>query len=86
MKYKPCCGRRCVLGNCPTQASGGCYCLCSLKDHESQLEDLISGRCHRQGNCIIYKPGFIATPNDFEVQNDTKELEKVRAKIKEYEI
>jgi hypothetical protein len=32
MKYKPCCGRRCLLYRCETQESGGCSCVCRLVD------------------------------------------------------
>lgn len=86
MKYKPCCNKICCLGSCEVQAQGGCYCLCRLKDYESQLIDLIEGECHRNNGCVIYKPGLKITPNAFEKENDEKELKKVREKIKEYEI
>lgn len=43
MKYKSCCNRRCLLANCVTRESGGCYCVCSIMDHILTLEDLING-------------------------------------------
>jgi len=43
MKYKPCCGSRCLLGYCETRENGGCYCVCRLIDHIHTLEGLING-------------------------------------------
>lgn len=87
MKYKPCCNARCLVGGCKTQESGGCYCLCRLKDAEQTCLRLLSGECYRFGPGIIYKPGRIATPLEGDEKEKTEcELYEIRERIKTYEI
>lgn len=86
MKYKSCCGRRCLLGSCETRDVGGCYCVCCLKDLESSLTNIISGSTYRQGNGIIYIPGREIPLKGKEKEETLKELDEVREKLKKYEI
>jgi hypothetical protein len=87
MKYKPCCSKRCLLGRCEIRENGGCYCLCSLKDHENTLLSLLDGTSYRFENGIIYDPNRIPSPlGGFERKNAEELLERVRAKIKTYEV
>ncbi len=86
-KYKPCCGRRCLLGSCETRESGGCYCLCRLKDHENTLNDLLSGKVFQKDVGIIYIPNKTQIPLTGEEREEIiKKLEKLKIKLKEYEI
>lgn len=86
-KYKPCCGRICGLGGCQTQEDGGCYCLCRLKDKEQMLLSLLDGTSYQVNGAVIYEPGRVKTPaGGFFKENYLRELEKVRERIKTYEI
>jgi hypothetical protein len=53
MKYKPCCGRRCLLANCQTRDNGGCYCVCRIKDNIEILESTIRGEMLEMGSLFI---------------------------------
>jgi hypothetical protein len=87
MKYKPCCGKRCMLGNCKTREDGGCYCLCHLKDHEAMILSLLDGTSKRYGDGIIFNPNVEAIPLEGDEKEKTQEeLEKVKLQIKEYEV
>ena len=85
--YKPCCGKRCMVGGCEIRDAGGCYCVCRLKDHESTLLDLLDGSAYAEGTCIIHAPCKKALPlNGFEKEHREKQLKSVREKLKTYEI
>lgn len=87
IKYKPCCDKICALFGCETQKSGGCYCLCRLKDHESDLIHILEGKSYLQGDYIVYVPTRKPSPLKGQEKEDILiKLEKVRKKIKEYEI
>jgi len=78
---------RCGVGGCKTRESGGCYCLCRLKDRESMLLSLLDGTSYRINDGVVYEPGRIPTPvRGFEKDNTLKELEQVREKIKSYKL
>lgn len=92
MKYKPCCGRRCLLGNCETRESGGCYCVCQLVDHINTLEQLIKRE-------IVSPNVWFGSKEDTEkYYRENKEkcdkyiaeapalLEKAKKRLKKYEI
>jgi hypothetical protein len=85
-KYKPCCGRRCPLGNCETREEGGCYCLCRLKDAESSYLSLLAGSSYRYSGAQIYVSGKTFPLSDDEKKEYHSGLEQIREKIKDYEI
>lgn len=79
MKYKPCCGMRCMLGNCETRDSGGCYCTCRLVDYIHHLErDLLNH------SPILYF-GKEKEAREKYLKQVPKLLEEARARLKEYE-
>lgn len=84
IKYKPCCAKRCLLGNCETRDSGGCYCVCSLKDLESSLISQLSGNSFRKGDAIIYIPGHLTEVSEEEKNKIQQELQLVRDKLRKY--
>ena len=86
-KYNGCCDKVCALGYCETRELGGCYCLCRLKDKEVMLLSLLDGSSYRVEDAVVYRPGIIPTPvGGFERINVLKELERVRERIKTYEV
>lgn len=85
-KYKPCCGRRCLLSKCATRDQGGCYCLCRLKDREGTILSLLAGRFYRRCGGIIYDHNRKPIPLEGEERDRVlKDIEAIRAKIKTYE-
>lgn len=75
-----------MLGSCKTREAGGCYCVCSLKDYENTLVNLLEGKACRYGIGIIYNPNREPTPLTGEEKEKTlKELDEVRSKLKDYE-
>lgn len=44
MKWKPCCDKRCCVGNCEIREAGGCYCVCRLYDRLNHLNNVQNGR------------------------------------------
>ena len=87
MKYKSCCKRSCLLYSCETREAGGCHCVCQLKDQESILERLLSGRMRKEGACITFVPGREEVPLEGMEKEDTQErLDECRKKLKEYEV
>lgn len=85
MKYKPCCGRRCLLASCKTREAGGCYCLCRLKDMEGSLISMLKGHSYRCGPGVIYQPGRNVPLEGEEKEKVIQDLEKVRQMFKKYE-
>ena len=55
-KYKPCCGKRCLLGNCKHRESGACYCCCRLLHEINELQSVISGITLYDGRCFVFFP------------------------------
>lgn len=80
LKYKPCCGRRCLNFTCETRENGGCYCLCRLIDYIHTLEDII----HDRG--VIKYGRIYLLPGSFEkFKENMNEEEKIeREKEKEW--
>lgn len=86
-KYKPCCGRRCLLGICQTRAEGGCYCLCRLKDYEDECLSISEGRSYRSNGAVVYLPNRKPIPlTGVDKDKVEKNLQQIREKIKTYEI
>lgn len=86
MKYKPCCDSVCLLSYCETREAGGCYCVCRIKDSESSLISELKGETFRQREARVYVPGR-GIPLEGDVEEKVlEELQKVREKLKEYEI
>lgn len=56
MKYNPCCDKRCLVHGCQIREEGGCYCLCRLMDHLSQIKSASLGHTIYQGGGIIFYP------------------------------
>ena len=100
MKYKACCERRCLLAGCEIELNGGCYCACRISDKISSLESIIQGRTiYNNGACVYISDSY---SRDLHIKNMTKEtkdaylrfkneeaqliLEKMKIKMKEYEI
>ena len=86
-KYKPCCGRRCLVLGCKSQEAGACYCLCRLIDQEFTIKALLNGTSYAHKGGIIYEPSRTPSPlTGDEKQEREKQLESVREKIKTYEL
>jgi hypothetical protein len=85
-KYKGCCGKRCMVHGCKIKDSGGCYCVCRLKDAENQCLNLLDGQSYRQNGGIIYVPGRYQPLEGDERKETETQLENIRSRLKEYEI
>ena len=92
MKYKPCCGRKCLNGYCEIRDNGGCYCACRLSDYINTLKKLIDGT---QVHANMYFPDPIATQQFYEknkeecdrhISKAPIELEKALIEFKKYEL
>lgn len=99
MKYKPCCGRRCMVAKCETKEQGACYCICRMHDSLRNLESIVEGRTLYDGIGMQYIPDDAYRQKIFhswslEKQDIFKKfqkeaptlIEKYKAKLKEYEI
>jgi hypothetical protein len=99
MKYKPCCGKRCMVAGCETKEQGACYCICRMHDQIRDLERIIEGRTLYDGIGMQYIPNdqFRQQVLDSwsDVEKETLRLFKLEApnlilkfkeKLKEYEI
>jgi hypothetical protein len=85
MKYKPCCGTRCLLGNCDTREAGGCYCVCRLVDAKHSCEKVLDGSMFVKNNALIYVPGHYTDLTEEERANALHDLEEINLKLKDYE-
>jgi len=99
MKYKPCCGKRCMVAGCKTKEQGACYCICRMHDQISHLESIIEGRTIYDGIVMQYIPDNAYRQKVLdswtEVEKETLRLFKLEApslilkfkkKLKEFEI
>lgn len=86
MRYKACCNSVCLIGNCKTRDAGGCYCVCRLKDYEDTLLSVLEGSSFWEGGGFIYEPARCRPPEGEEKEKTLAELQKVREKLKDYEI
>jgi hypothetical protein len=100
MKYKPCCGKRCLLANCKTREEGGCYCVCRLWDHIHDMQNIIDGWSFAgAGRGIVYIPdevtrksyvnGLTETQREemerFKNEEAPKRLKELQERLKKYE-
>ena len=86
IKYKKCCDKICALRLCETRESGGCYCLCRLKDLEQDLMDELEGSSYRCCEFIVRDPRREGTLSESEKEKRLKALESVRERIKCYQV
>lgn len=100
MKYKPCCEIRCLVHGCKTREQGACYCICKLHDSISHLESIIEGRTLYDGIGFQYIPDDEyrkkiynswseekkQTFTEFRDVEASKLIQKLKDKLKEYEI
>ena len=94
MKYKPCCDRRCLKGNCQTRDHGGCYCVCRIIDAIGGLELAVEGRMVAGGSVYIpdtaerlaYIERHKAQEIDFRENVAPQLLRDYKNKLKEYYI
>jgi hypothetical protein len=75
-----------MLGGCKTRDSGGCYCICKLKDFESSLLSQLKGNTVRFGAGTIYRPGDFPPLEGEEKEKVEKQLAEIRARLKKYEV
>jgi len=99
MKYKACCERRCLIHKCKIRDQGGCYCVCRLSDAISQIQSVIDGKTIRYEMGFVYIPDDDLRQKDidrmtkeqkeyYETYKNSchKEIERLKEKLKEYEI
>ena|ERR1700691_974357 len=87
MKYKPCCGHKCMLANCEISEAGGCYCICRLVDYIEDIEDVLSGEMIYQNGAFIFHPKGKKKKPEKSIEIEMKEkLEKARARLKKFEL
>lgn len=84
-EYKSCCNRVCLLAECSTRSSGGCICVCSLKDAESFYTKALEGDCKISNGAFIYTPGKKEIVSEEEKIHLESQLTQIRHKIKTYE-
>ena len=99
MKYKPCCGKRCMVLGCETKEQGACYCICRMHDQISHLESIIEGSTLYDGIGMQYIPDDQFRKKVFDSWSIEKQetyrdfqkgspllIEKFKEKLKEFEI
>lgn len=74
MKYKACCGMRCLVAGCEINENGGCYCACRLSDRISLLEGVIKGKTLHRG-CVYY-PSIEARNENYNRLSDERKKEE----------
>jgi hypothetical protein len=75
VKYKPCCGRRCLVHGCKIREAGGCYCVCRLMDSINTFNTVIEGRSLHKAS--VYIPDDAIRQKAWDSLSDEQKTEEI---------